>query len=391
MRTHAIVKPELLRWARESSGLALETAAKKAGVKREKLEQWEQGPLMPTLRQLRMLANVYKRPLAVFYLPEPPRTFDAMHDFRRLPGEPTGQKTPELQLEIRRSIQRREVALDLYEAAEGTQPIAFTATGSVSDNPEGLGLRVRELLGIDHEQQIAWQNDYQAFNYWRLSLERLGVLVFQASNVDLNEMRGFSISETYLPTVVVNIKDPPRGRIFTMVHEFVHLMLRKGGVCDLDEGHRSRSEDQAVEVFCNHVAGAALVPRDDLLRDTAVARTTDLEGWSDEQIRGLAQRYRVSRETILRRLLILGKTTERFYSHKREELQLEYETMATSQAAGFAPPHLRALSNAGPFFARLVVDSYNREQITSSDVSDYLEIRIKHLPKIEQELLRRTG
>ena len=391
MRIPAVIKPELLRWARESARLDVETAAKKAGVKREKLAEWEVGPLRPTLNQLRKLANVYKRPLAVFYLPEPPRTFDAMHDFRRLPGDAPVQTSPELQLEIRRSIQRREVALDLYEAVEGVMPAALSVAASISDNPEEIGVRVREFLGIDYEQQIGWQNDYQAFNYWRSALERVGILVFQASNVAVNEMRGFSISETYLPTVVVNIKDSPRGRVFTMLHEFVHLMLRKSGVCDLDEGQRPQSEDQRVEIFCNHVAGAALVPRDKLLQENLVSHTVQLENWNNEDIKMLAQRYKVSRETMVRRLLIVGKTTEQFYRRKREEFRQEYETMMPPQVGGFAPPHLRALSSAGPFFARLVVDSYNREQITSSDVSDYLEIRMKHLSRIEQELLRRTG
>ncbi|MCH8055736.1 MAG: helix-turn-helix transcriptional regulator, partial [Deltaproteobacteria bacterium] len=121
-RVEAIIKPELLSWARESGGFTVEAAAEKAHVKPEKLLTWERGEQRPTIIQLRNLANVYKRPLAVFYLPEPPKTFDAMHDFRRLPGEAAERKSPELRLEIRRSQQRRELALDLYEDLEGTLP-----------------------------------------------------------------------------------------------------------------------------------------------------------------------------------------------------------------------------------------------------------------------------
>jgi hypothetical protein len=33
------------------------------------------------------------------------------------------------------------------------------------------------------------------------------------------------------------------------------------------------------------------------------------------------------------------------------------------------------------------LDGYEREIITASDVSDYLEIRLKHLPKVERAML----
>ena len=68
----ALVKPEMLVWARESAGLPPQVAAKKIGIKSEKLEMWEKGEIRPTVAQLRKAASVYKRPTAAFYLPRPP-------------------------------------------------------------------------------------------------------------------------------------------------------------------------------------------------------------------------------------------------------------------------------------------------------------------------------
>jgi hypothetical protein len=42
---------------------------------------------------------------------------------------------------------------------------------------------------------------------WRALLERTGILTFQATDIDLDEARGFSISHKPLPAVIVNIKD----------------------------------------------------------------------------------------------------------------------------------------------------------------------------------------
>jgi transcriptional regulator with XRE-family HTH domain len=111
----ALVKPSVLKWARESLNLPLADAAKKIGVKVPKLAEWESesGGSSPTIGQLRKAANAYKRPLAVFFLPEPPRDFDALKDFRRLPELTRLPATPKLSLEIRRAQMRREIALEL--------------------------------------------------------------------------------------------------------------------------------------------------------------------------------------------------------------------------------------------------------------------------------------
>lgn len=60
----------MLVWARKSAGFHLEDAAHKAQVELEILRRWEQGEDRPTVAQLRKLGEVYKRPIAVFHLPE---------------------------------------------------------------------------------------------------------------------------------------------------------------------------------------------------------------------------------------------------------------------------------------------------------------------------------
>jgi len=85
-RIYAVAKPELLRWAREDARYSIPEAAKKLNTSADRLLSFERGENRPTIKQLRNLANIYKRPLAVFFLPEPPKDFQAMRDFRRLPG-----------------------------------------------------------------------------------------------------------------------------------------------------------------------------------------------------------------------------------------------------------------------------------------------------------------
>jgi hypothetical protein len=83
-RIKATINPALLIWARTTAGYELVGAAEALDLSQEKLEAWEGGEDQPSIHQLPKLAELYKRPLAVLYLPEPPQTFQPMHDFRRL-------------------------------------------------------------------------------------------------------------------------------------------------------------------------------------------------------------------------------------------------------------------------------------------------------------------
>ena len=72
MHTEAEVTPEVLAWARVSLGLKQEDAAKRLRVTKDRIAEWEKGSGRPSIPQAEKLAALYKRPLAVFHMPEPP-------------------------------------------------------------------------------------------------------------------------------------------------------------------------------------------------------------------------------------------------------------------------------------------------------------------------------
>ena len=201
-------------------------------------------------------------------------------------------------------------------------------------------------------------------------------------------MRGFSISAESLPVIVANAKDSPRGRIFTLIHEFAHLLINRGGLCDLHTTTaRARTKEEETEIFCNQVAAAFLLPEEAFLREPIVARKPQRATWEDTEIRQLAEKYSVSQEVVLRRLLTLGRVTESFYQQKRHELLDAYRREAERARGGYAPYHLVKVRDLGRAFIRLVLEAYHTETINSSDVAELLGIRLKHLSTIEQEVV----
>src|SRR5215831_13808574 len=113
----ALVKPELLRWARNRAKVKLQDAAKAAHVSPERVKAWESDGSedAPTLGQLRDLAAKYHFPVAVFYLPEPPEGFAPLRDFRRLRDGAEEPISANLAFSIRTAYDRRELALELFQ------------------------------------------------------------------------------------------------------------------------------------------------------------------------------------------------------------------------------------------------------------------------------------
>ncbi len=368
----AHVAGDVLRWARESRGFSLKGAAKRLGVKPERLEDWESNNSAPTVKQLRRAAHIYARPIGVFFLAEPPEPDDLIRDFRRVPDSAIADLSPALTLEIRLARERRQEALDLAAEA-GHRPKPFPEAATLREATSQVAGRLRKRLGVSLEAQKRWTDQYFAFNAWRAALEAVGVLVFQTGGtkllrVEVEEARGFSLSEQPLPVVVVNGRDAPAARCFTLIHELTHVSLQRGGLCDLHSRTRGRLSDRdRVEAFCNQVAGEVLVPTEELIREPSVSEREKNPSWSDAELRELARRFWVSREVVLRRLLALGLTSERFYRKWRAE-----NPPRPPAAGGPIPPPDRSIRRNGRLFSRLVLAAYHDRRIPLSEASRLL-------------------
>ncbi len=376
----ALVTPAMLAWARTSMNFDLDTAAAKAQVKRDRLVEWEAGVGHPSIPQARRLASLYKRPFVALFLPAPPRDFTIPHDFRRLADTPLAPPSPRLIEAIRVAEYRRSTATELAGHDEGTSDLVGIA--DPDDDPEALAGKVRTMLGVSLTTQRRWADEYDALNSWKSAIEAHDVLVFHFSRVALGEARAFSLAEDRYPVVAVNGGDKPRPRIFSLMHELGHVVLRLGGISDFHE-RDPEAPGTRIEVFCNRFAGALLVPAGALHDESLVRHGTTATTWSDDELSELARHYWVSREVLLRRLLIIRKTSEAFYQQKRDELRLRQQQDEEEIGSGFLVPPRGAIRSVGKPFARLVLGAYYEDTITLSDVSELLGVRVKHVPAIE--------
>jgi Zn-dependent peptidase ImmA (M78 family)/transcriptional regulator with XRE-family HTH domain len=380
------VSGPVLIWAREQRGLTVAVAAKRAGMSETKLKAVEDGTGSPSLAQLRNLAQTYRRPLIVLLLDEVPSTFQPLTDYRSLPETERNQYSPELRDEIRRAIAQREVYLELLKGMD--QSVTQPALPKSSDSAT-LASQLRSVLGITSQEQAQLADKDEAYSYWRSRVEGLGVLVLEASRVELAEMRGLSLSDALPHVIVVNGKDSPRGKVFTLLHELSHLCMRAEGVCDL---HSSSQAPDDIEILCNAVAGATLLPEDQVRALSVVKQHPSNQEWSEDEILAIAKvSGGASSEAVLRRLVQLGLASKDEYERKREEYLVAYEEFRRNRSRkskGGPAPHTIQLRDRGRPFVRSVFDAYGDGLLNLSEVTDLVGLRVKHLDKLQHEAFK---
>ena len=393
----ARVNPLVLRWARQSMNYRIEDISRSTGVPPDVVEQWEHGDEMPTFRQLRLLANKVKRPLAALFLPEPPQEPPLPRDFRRLPGPDLGRFQPDTILAIRKARRIMEQASELAEALNEELPDPIPSV-SLRDSVEQIAYEARLDLGVSVEEQMEWPSERKALQYWRDALSRKGVLALQVS-MPREDARGFSLTGRRFSVIAVTSREeePYVSRIFSLFHEYAHLCLRRPGVSNRgeleeEEGHGPRAR---VEAYCNRFAAAFLVPS----ADRAVAdklKTTSLlcrnalkvgqEDQCDRAIRETAHWFRVSKDVLLLRLKELGLLNPRLYEAVRTRWDEEYHRRARKKSGGPRRPDVTCLTERGRHFVSMVLAALDSGYLTMGDARDYLSVPAHYLGSVRERL-----
>lgn len=383
-----LINPAMLVWAREQSRLDRAAAAKRVGQSPERLAEWESGACTPTLNQLRQLANAYKRSVGVFFLRETPKAPRRPVDYRRLEISSREMMSPALVNGIREAEAKREAALDIFAQLDEAPPKWNLSIASDLTTEKAASFMTRRL-GVTMQTRATWRSEYEALNGWRNAVESLGVIVVQLSGVPMSEMRGCSLATFPLPVILLNSADSPLGRVFTLIHELTHLARSESGLCDLADDLPYSPPIEAVEAYCNAVAGAAIVPLEALMELQPVQEANRSTQWELGELSAMRRIFWASREAILRRLLDNQKTSRAFYRAAREVFKNEYAArqQKSDKSDIRVPYYRRVLLNNGRYLTRLAVNAYGSRTITGAELSRILNAKLDHLPKIREALV----
>ena len=374
------INPELLIWARNSSGYALEAVAKKFRKNPEVIQQWETGESMPTLRQLERISEIYKRPLASFFMSHAPDEEPLPMDFRVPFGEEEFSLSPETRFAIRKARFIQKQGTNLLENL-GFDPIFQLPRVTLTSSPDDVAQEIRKLIDVNREIQLSRETYYSTLRYMRNLLERGGIFTFQFS-MPIDEIRAFSLTDGKHPVIVINSADYVGARIFSLFHELGHIILESGGIC-VPRETSSTYKHSSIEMYCNQFSGALLVPLGDLnkmINERGMAR--DKAGII-KITKFLAKKFKVSRYVILRRMYFGNIIGQAAFQDLMEEWNTEDKSVQRKKSGGRATQAQKAISQRGLLYTSHVLMARDQGIITHADVSDYLAVRQKHISELE--------
>jgi Zn-dependent peptidase ImmA (M78 family) len=247
---------------------------------------------------------------------------------------------------------------------------------------ETLAAKVRKYIGISFRQQFNFRSNDQAFKAWRHALEEAGVFKFKDSFKDLF-LSGFCIVHDQYPIIMVNNSNSFTRQIFTLMHELGHILYGVNGVTDVDESYLEflENDEQRIEIQCNRFAAEVLVPAKRFEADIPF-----FEQEGDNAISDLANKYSVSREVILRRLLDFNLIDKNQYVDQSEEWNKDYLRSKKETSGGNW--YLTKMAYLGEGFVQTAFHNYQNGKFDKATLATHLNVKAKNLKKFESYIWR---
>ena len=309
MRPRVGVEPALLRWACGRSGRSIEELRERF----PKLEAWDRGEALPTLKQLESFARATRTPIGYLFLREPPVEELPVTDFRTVGSAGLERPSADLLDTLYLCQQRQDWYRDEARTT-GEPPLEFVGSLDTSTDPVSAGVRLRDALGFDVEQREQLRTWEDALRQFIQQADASGILIMvngivgnnTQRRLDPDEFRGFALSDPLAPLIFINGADTKAAQMFTLAHEIAHLWVGESGVSN---SQAATLPDHSVERWCNRVAAELLVPSD-LLREEL-----DPGAALSEETSRLARRFKVSTLVVLRSIHDAGRlTSDEFWS-----------------------------------------------------------------------------
>ncbi len=392
MADKAYITPNVLKWARESARMTEETAAAKISVPVEKLVDWEAGRSQPTIRQAQTLAKGYKRPFALFFLPEIPRDFQPLQDFRKTGSKPLSTAP----IFIIREIQQKQAWISNVNEENNEEKLAFVGKFTINDEPSEVANDILKTLGIDPPN---YKSD-NVIKEWIYAAESNGIFISRTSfihtrlKIDSEEIQGFAIADPYAPFVFINSDDWNAPQLFTLVHELAHIWIAETGISNyIDPELKSEGKFHPVELFCNEVAGSALIPQN-------IICNLDINTFNNlKEIFSVSKVLGVSSFAFLVRALNLNLISLTNYQRLKYEADQEYKAFIIRESEKKAKQKendkpggpnyfLLQLNRNSRLFTQTVLDAFRSGFIEPTQASNLLNVQVNKFQKLEAQLYK---
>ncbi|MDI9313863.1 MAG: ImmA/IrrE family metallo-endopeptidase [Hydrotalea sp.] len=294
-------------------------ALKKLNINKEKYDNLISGQEHPSLPLAKKIAHQAHIPLVYLGLEKVPdeNIEKIVRDFRTIGSNPP----PKTSANLYDFVREVDYYQDFYRQYAANRGTAKVLKNFAQGDKNGIVRYMREVLSTNLHGRTK-----NILKKYINNLESRGVMIIQSQyangdrqrTLNVKEFRGFALPDDHAPLIAINSNDSPKAQLFTLIHEFCHLLLGQSGICH--SGLEHKTEDyMAIERFCNDVAAEFLVPT-----QSPIFEKSWEEVRKEYYKKDFVDEYNVSLLVLARRFYTIGKIDWHEYHQFYEDSYQRY-------------------------------------------------------------------
>jgi len=322
------------------------------------------------IAQILFVPSVYLTDSNLNYKPDMPEIVDHRN------MEDALNTTYAYQSVIREALKARNDYLYVLEMM-GEEPLPFTLALTGKDEAEDAK-EISNYFDLKNQKRAVKHNDY--YSAWRSIFESKDILVIEKTSREPFGSDGFCLWFDVVPVIVVlSTGQAAERRLFTIMHELVHLGLRQSV---FDGKINLNNNMNKIERYCDVVAGHAIAPFE-LLESCYQPNLT-----VDELVSKVRFKAKASRPAIAIQLKLAGYISEQ---QLRDYLkQLDQVRITRNKGEAKIPASTRIISQYGRYFVQTVIAAMSHNAISATTAKNILGIKSTYKPSTLQDVQRQV-
>ncbi len=380
----AIISPQILKWAIRRKDISEFDLAHKVKVKPQQIQDWGDGFSYPTFNQAKQIARNLNIPFGCLFMSGIPDDKIPIPDLRRIDIIENHPISTDF-IDVLNNVLRKQYWYKQNLIQEGNENLQFVGKYTIDADVKKVAQDISLQFGINKELRYnvtSWQAYLK--NLVEIAEDK-GIIILRSGIVNSNthrslnvdEFRGFAMSDPIAPFVFINSKDSIAGRIFTLAHEIVHVFIGESGISNIRVEEIDLRYEQKIEVFCDSVASELLVPENEFISEWQDSRAIE------ENLYDLVRCFRVSSIVVLRKALSLELINrEDFFENYHKEVAKQKRGNEKSGGDFYKS----FISRNSYTLTYAIINATLEGRLLFRDASQLLNVKVKTLEKVTEKI-----
>ncbi len=265
------VNKDVLKWVVNQT----DVPPNELNEKFKNLKTWLSEDTEITVAQIEKLSKKTKIPFGYFFMNTIPEENVRLADFRTIENHEMTKMSRNL-IDVIKDMEVKQAWMSDYLIENGAEPLSFIGKFSTNNTYKEVAESIFTTLSLEPGWNTKFRNAYDCYRFLRNTISEAGILVMQSSFVgnqtnrklELEEFRAFVLIDDYAPLIFINSSDSATARLFSVVHELVHIWLGKEEIYNFNDNldiNNSEFNNLKLEKFCNKVTSEFLLPTNKLV------------------------------------------------------------------------------------------------------------------------------